>query len=92
MKLALIILCDEDQEEVTKYLVQAGYTPTLVASTGEVFEYGKSLLLLGIETGQLDEVQTIIYQHTHEYNLKESEKLRANIYVLDSTNMDIHQK
>ena len=91
MKLALIILCDEDQEEVTKYLVQAGYTPTLLASTGELFEYGKSLLLLGLELEQIGEVKALLDQHTHRYVIKNKEKLKADIYIVDSDKVDMHK-
>ena len=84
MKLVLIMICDEDKERVLKGLVEHGYTPTFIATTGSFLEFGKSLLLLGVEEEKMEEVQTIVDKYTRRAQIKDGELLKANLYVISS--------
>lgn len=84
MKLVLIMLCDEDKERVLKALIEYGYTPTFIASTGNFLEFGKSILLLGIEKEKLEEVKMIVDTNTRRSQIKGGETLKANLYIIDS--------
>lgn len=85
MKLVLIMICDEDKDRVLKKLVEHGYTPTFIASTGSFLEFGKSVLLLGVEEKKLEEVKDLVNQYTKREQIMDGEVLKANLYVVDST-------
>ena len=85
MKLLLIMICDEDKERVLKKLVENGYSPTFIASTGSFLEYGKSLILLGVEEEKIIDVKHLINQYTRREQIIDGEELKANIYIIDST-------
>lgn len=84
MKLSLIMICDEDKEKVNKKLIEAGYSPTLIASTGEFLQFGKSILLLGIEEDKIQEVKEIVNEYTSSSQIKGGEILKGEIYILDA--------
>lgn len=84
MKLILIMVCDDDKERVNKNLIEAGYSPTLIASTGEFLQFGKSIMLLGIEKEKIDDVKRIIDKHTSSSQIKGGEVLKGEIYILDA--------
>lgn len=84
MKLILIMVCDEDKERVNKNLIEAGYTPTLIASTGEFLEFGKSIMLLGVEEEKVKDVKEIIDAHTSSSQIKGGEILKGEIYILNA--------
>ena len=56
MKLVLLVANDEFIDEITSALIQSGFTATEVASTGEFVRYGDTILLLGVEDGQENDV------------------------------------
>lgn len=56
MKLLLIVANDEFIDEITSALIQGGFTATEVASTGEFVRYGETILLLGVEENQVEQV------------------------------------
>ena len=85
MKLVLIMICDEDKDRVLKKLVEHGFTPTFIASTGSFLEFGKSVLLLGVEEGKLEEVKELVDKYTRREQILGGEVLKANLYVVDST-------
>lgn len=85
MKLVLIMICDEDKDRVLKKLVEHGFTPTFIASTGSFLEFGKSVLLLGVEEGKLEEVKELVDKYTRREQIIGGEVLKANLYVVDST-------
>lgn len=84
MKLILIMICDEDKERVNKKLIEAGYSPTLIASTGEFLQFGKSILLLGVCEDKIEEVKKIIDENTSSSQIKGGEVLKGDIYILDA--------
>lgn len=84
MKLIIIMVCDEDKERVNKNLIEAGFSPTLIASTGEFLQFGKSIMLLGIETEKIDEVKDIIDKHTSSSQIKGGEILKGEIYIMNA--------
>ena len=84
MKLVLIMICDEDKERVLKVLVEHKYTPTFIATTGSFLEFGKSLLLLGVEEDKMEELQSIVDKNTRRTQIKDGEVLKAHLYVIDS--------
>lgn len=85
MKLILIMICDEDKDRVLKKLVEHGYTPTFIASTGSFLEFGKSVLLLGVEEEKIEEVQGLVDMYTRREQIINGEVLKANLYVVDAT-------
>lgn len=87
MKLILIMICDEDKEKVLSSLLEKGYSPTFIASTGSFLEFGKSLLLLGVEKDKVEEVKMLIDQNTRRMAIKDGEELKAQLYVVDSKMM-----
>lgn len=82
MKLILIMICDGDKERVQKVLLEKGYTPTFIATTGEFLEYGKSLLLLGVEEDHLKEIEQLLSENTKRFHIKDGEQLKADMFVL----------
>lgn len=85
MKLILIMICDEDKDRVLKKLVEHGYTPTFIASTGSFLEFGKSVLLLGVEEEKIEEVKGLVDMYTRREQIINGEVLKANLYVVDAT-------
>ncbi len=92
MKLVLVMIGDEDKDKVSKELVEAGYTPTLMASTGEFFQFGKSILLVGVEADQIDALKAIIDKTTTSSQIKGGEVLKANLYVMSARLERLQQK
>lgn len=84
MKLILIMVCDDDKDRVNKNLIEAGFSPTLIASTGEFLQFGKSILLLGIESEKIAEVKDIVDTHTSSSQIKGGEVLKGDIYIVDA--------
>ena len=80
MKLIICILQDNDKEEVSKALNEAGYRVTILPSTGAFFRRGNSTMLIGVADKEIDKVIQIIKDHTTEPdnpNLK-----RATLFVI----------
>ena len=84
MKLVLIMICDEDKERVLKVLVEHGYTPTFIGTTGSFLEFGKSLLLLGVEEEKMEQLQSIVDHNTRRSQIKDGEVLKAQFYVINA--------
>ena len=84
MKLVLVMIGDEDKDKVSKKLIEAGYTPTLIASTGEFFQFGKSILLVGVEEDKVKELKEIINTTTSISQIKGGEVLKANLFIMDA--------
>lgn len=68
MKLMLIVANDEFIDEITSALVQGGFTATEVASTGEFVRYGETILLLGVEETQVDQVIDTLRNASRHHN------------------------
>lgn len=84
LKLVLIMLCDNDKDRVLKVLVEYGYTPTFIASTGNFLEFGKSVLLLGVQKEKIEEIKMLVDTNTRRSQIKDHETLKADLYVLDA--------
>lgn len=82
MKLIMIMVCDEDKEKVNKKLIEAGYSPTLIASTGEFLQFGKSIMLLGVEKEKIEEIKELIDKYTSSSRIKGGEVLKGEIYIM----------
>lgn len=84
MKLMMIMLRDEDREKTLQILIENGYTPTYIASTGDFLQYGKSILMLGVEDDKVEEVKSIVDKNTDASHIKDGEHLKAKLFVLDA--------
>lgn len=60
MKLIIAVVQDQDADETSKALNQAGYRVTRVASTGGFFSMGNTTLLSGVDDTEVDNVITIL--------------------------------
>lgn len=92
MKLVLIMIGDEDKDKVSKELIEAGFTPTLMASTGEFFQFGKSILLVGVKKEEISQLKQIIDNATTASQIKGGERLKANLYVMNARMERLQQK
>lgn len=83
MKLLLIIANDEFIDEITSALIQSGYTATEVASTGEFVRYGDTILMLGVEDGQDQDVVEIL-RNASRYSTDKNQPFfgKVSIYVV----------
>lgn len=84
MKLMMIEVRDEDKEKVLRALIEKGYSPTYIASTGEFLQFGKSLFLLGVKESEITRVHETVKEHTKNTVIRGGEELRANVYVLNA--------
>ena len=80
MKLMSLIIQDKDSDRVLEALVGMGFTVTRLASTGGFLRKGNVTLLLGLESGQVETVISILKNRctSHEPN-----RYAATIFVLD---------
>lgn len=81
MKLIVAILRDEDSEPVSQALISEGFRVTRIASTGGFLRRGSTTMMIGVETGMVDEAIEIVRENcalTVEPGLK-----RATLFVLD---------
>lgn len=83
-KLVLVMICDEDKERVQKILMENGYISTLVATTGDFLEFGKSILLLGVAQEDIERVKNLLDKTAKLHHIKDGEQLKANLYVIDT--------
>ncbi len=84
MKLMMVLIRDEDKEKVLKQLLQEGYTPTYIASTGEFLQFGKSLFLLGVEESEVEKVHKIVGEYTHSVKIKGGNHFQSDIFVMNA--------
>ena len=60
MKMILASIPDDDNSEVSKNLIGAGYRVTTIASTGSFLRSGTSTLMVGVEDEKVDDAIEII--------------------------------
>jgi len=60
MKMITAIVQDQDANELTKALVNAGFRATRLASTGSFLRAGNTTFIMGVENEQLDEALDLI--------------------------------
>ena len=60
--LVILYLTNEQIDELTKKLNQQRFYFTLIASSGEFFNYPNSSLIIGISKDRLDDLKTLIQQ------------------------------
>ncbi|MCO6541495.1 MAG: cyclic-di-AMP receptor [Lactobacillus sp.] len=65
MKLVIAFVQDKDCNKLTRALNKAQFRSTRLATTGGFLKSGNSTLILGIEDEQVDDVLTIIKEHSH---------------------------
>ena len=63
MKLIYAIIHEKDSDHVTETLIKHGHTVTRMASTGGFLRYGNITLLIGVESGQVEEVTALLKEH-----------------------------
>jgi uncharacterized protein YaaQ len=81
MKMIIAIIQDEDEEPVSEALGDKGLTVTRIASTGGFLRQGRSTLMIGVDSDQVDQVIQVINKNCgskFEPILK-----RAAIFVLN---------
>ncbi|HEX7556868.1 MAG TPA: cyclic-di-AMP receptor [Leptolinea sp.] len=54
MKLIITIIRDVDNDQVSRALTDAGFSVTMIASTGGFFHRGSTTLLIGVEDNQVE--------------------------------------
>lgn len=79
----MIMVSDADKDKVLNALIDKGYTPTYIATTGEFLHYGKSILLLGVEEKEIKFVKKIIEENT-TLQISEDECTRFTTYVINA--------
>ena len=90
MKLTLTIVRDDDANKIVDTLTEHGFYITRLASTGGFLRMGNTVLVSGIEDGQLDQMLKIIQPHTEIHVqpptsnlLQETRVGRAVVFVLE---------
>ena len=81
MKMILAIIRDEDNEMVSKGLVDAGFRVTRIASTGGFLRRGSSTLMIGVEDEKVDEAIQILKDNTTP--TEEPGTKRVTLFVLN---------
>ena len=81
MKLIMCILKDEDKDSVSRGLNQAGYSATVMPSTGAYFRRGNATLMVGVEDEEVQPAIEVIKENCAPPE-KEGQK-RATVFVLN---------
>jgi uncharacterized protein YaaQ len=63
MKLIITIIRDVDNDQVSHALTEAGFSVTMIASTGGFFHRGSTTLLIGVEDNQVDKAISTIKEN-----------------------------
>ena len=86
MKLMMIVVSDEYQEAILSKLNEQGHRATLISSTGDFLNYGKSTLLLGVQEQYVDEVISYIQMQTKSFYEDETsnEDMPTQVYIMDT--------
>lgn len=86
MKLMMIVVSDEYREEILATLHERGHRATLISSTGEFLNYGKSTILLGIQKQYVEEVIAYIQSKTQSTytDTVVSNDMHTLVYTLDT--------
>jgi uncharacterized protein YaaQ len=84
MKMILAIIRDEDNELVSKGLVDAGFRVTRIASTGGFLRRGSSTLIIGVDDEKVDEAIQVLKNNTSPP--EEPGMKRVTIFVLNVAN------
>lgn len=65
MKLVIAIVNHDDANLVTQSLAKAGFSSTKLPTTGGFLMAGNVTVLVGVEDEKVDEVMSIIHEHSH---------------------------
>ena len=80
MKMIIAIIRDDDNETVSRALIDQGYRVTRVASTGGFLRRGSTTLMIGVSDEKVDDaIQVIKNKTTHP---GEAGTKRATLFVL----------
>ncbi|MGI6030284.1 MAG: cyclic-di-AMP receptor [Eubacteriales bacterium] len=60
MKLVIAIVNNDDSSNLSKELIEKGFSATKLATTGGFLKSGNTTLLIGVESERLDELMGII--------------------------------
>jgi uncharacterized protein YaaQ len=81
MKMIVAILKDEDTEPVTQALVDLGLCVSQIASTGGFLRQGRSTLMVGVKSAEVDQAIELINEHCAP--TVEPIAKRATVFVLN---------
>jgi len=87
MKMIVSILQDSDKDKVADALNDAGFSVTVIPSTGAYFRRGNATLITGVENDQVEKAIQIIRDSVK--NEDEPELKRATLFVI---NVDQYKK
>ncbi len=89
MKLVLTVVRDDDAGKVVDALTEHGFYVTRLSSTGGFLRMGNTVLLAGIEDGQLEQMLKVVETHTEirvqppaSRGTEETQVSRAVVFVL----------
>lgn len=60
MKLLVVMAGDDYAQPISDCVIEGGYHATTIGSSGEFLQYGKTVMLIGVENKQVQEVVTMI--------------------------------
>ena len=84
MKLILTIIGDNDNEPVSRSLIEAGFRVTRMASTGGMLRRGYTTLMIGVQNDMVDQAIAIIDKSTSPP--AEPGGKRATLFILPVDN------
>jgi uncharacterized protein YaaQ len=80
MKLIIAIIKDEDSDQVSQALVEAGFRVTRIASTGGFLRRGSTTLMVGVEDEKVDQAIQIIQDNCAP--VVDPSQKRATLFVV----------
>ena len=81
MKMIVSILQDSDKDKVSEALNDAGFSVTVIPSTGAYFRRGNATLITGVEDDMVEKAIQVIRQTVK--NEEEPELKRATLFVIN---------
>lgn len=86
MKMIIVVIRDEDQENVTTALVKANFGVTRIASTGGFLRRGSTTLMIGVSEEKLEEAIHLIRMNCSVE--AEAGTKRATLFVINVTHFE----
>lgn len=81
MKMIVAILQDSDKDKVSDALNDAGFSVTVIPSTGAYFRRGNATLITGVKKEKVNDAIEVIRQAVR--NEEEPELKRATLFVIN---------
>lgn len=87
MKLMVIVASDEYVDEISAILLKHNIMATEVGSTGDFLQYGDTVLLIGIDEINGDDIISILKKEGHRGpNIDTPYHNKVSIYITDTSN------